>query len=67
MSFFSSVVGFVVKAAVTYFTGNPMLGQMAGDFASSMVDSSNNQSGKTRNSAFDNVFNQFLTQGASGG
>ena len=43
-----------VNVAVTAWTGNPMLGQLA----SGLVESLLSESGGTGNSGFDNIFNE---------
>ncbi len=55
MSFFDSIGGIlsnVVNIAVTAWTGNPMLGQLASGIFDSLV----NESGGSGNTAFDMVF-----------
>ena len=55
MSFFDSIGGIlsnVVNIAVTAWTGNPMLGQLA----SGIVDSLLNESGGSGNAGFDKIF-----------
>ena len=56
MSFLDGIGDFlstVVNVAVTAWTGNPMLGQLA----SGVVDSLLSDSGSTGNSGFDKIFN----------
>lgn len=58
MSFdLGSIVSTVVSLAVTYFTGNPALGQMAGQLASSLMSSANGESGASGNMDFSKIFN----------
>jgi len=69
MSFLSGIGDFlstVVNVAVTAWTGNPMLGQLAGG----LVDSLLSESGGSGNSGFDNIFNEAFgnaLKGALGG
>ena len=56
MSFLSSIsdiLSTVVSAAVTAYTGNPMLGQLAGGLVTSLLG----DAGSSGNGAFDSVFN----------
>ena len=65
MSFLSGlgdVISSVVNLAVTAYTGNPMLGQLAGGIVSSVLS----ESGGSGNSAFDDVFNSAFTNGFLG-
>jgi hypothetical protein len=62
MSFLSGlgdIVSSVINLAVTAYTGNPMLGQLAGGLVGSMLG----ESGGTGDSGFDAVFNNAFGSG----
>src|SRR5690606_26625828 len=62
MSFLSGLgdlVSNVVSLAVTAYTGNPMLGQLAGGLVGSLLG----ESGGSGNTAFDSVFNGAFSNG----
>lgn len=52
-SLFKDIAGIALQAAVTYFTGNPMLGQLAHQGLDSVLS----ESGNTGNSGFNQIFN----------
>ena len=62
MSFdLGGILSSVVNMAVTYFTGSPMLGQLAGNFVNSVIGDSQSSG----NDAFSQVFSQGYQSGFS--
>ena len=59
LSGISDIVSTLVSAVVTAYTGNPMLGQLAGN----LVNSALSDSGSSGNSGFDDVLNGALSKG----
>ncbi|MBP6798280.1 MAG: hypothetical protein KA124_09285 [Luteimonas sp.] len=59
LSGISDIVSTLVSAVVTAYTGNPMLGQLAGN----LVNSALSDSGSSGNSGFDDVLNGAFSKG----